>query len=82
MVKYMVVSRVDVELDCKGMFCPLPIVHLKKATKTMKPGQVLRLLATDPGSVRDIPAWAGKTGNRVVETSEDSGVYTFIIEVS
>jgi tRNA 2-thiouridine synthesizing protein A len=64
------------------MFCPLPIVHLKKATKTMKPGQVLRLLATDPGSVRDVPAWAGKTGNRVVETSEGSGVYTFIIEVS
>jgi len=76
------VARVDIELDCKGMFCPLPIVQLKKAARTMKPGQVLRLLATDPGSVRDIPAWAGKTGNRVVEASEDSGVYTFVIEVS
>ncbi|MFH0850202.1 MAG: sulfurtransferase TusA family protein [Candidatus Bathyarchaeota archaeon] len=73
---------VDVELDCKGMFCPMPIVQLKKATKNMKPGQVLRLMATDPGSVRDIPAWAGKTGNKVLETSEDSGVFTFLIEVS
>jgi len=73
--------RIDVELDCKGMFCPMPIVQLKKATKNMKPGQVLRLMATDPGSVRDIPAWAGKTGNKVLETSEKSGVFTFLIEV-
>jgi len=78
----MVITGVDVELDCRGMFCPLPIVQLKKATKSMKPGQVLRLLATDPGSVRDVPSWAGKTGNRVVEASEDSGVYTYVIEVS
>lgn len=73
---------VDVELNCKGMFCPMPLVQLKKATKNMRPGQVLRLMATDPGSVRDIPAWAGKTGNKVLETSEDSGVFTFLIEVS
>ena len=74
--------RIDVELDCKGMFCPMPIVQLKKATKTMKPRQVLRLTATDPGSVRDVPAWANKTGNKIMEASEDSGVFTFLIEVS
>ncbi|OGD55159.1 hypothetical protein A3K81_02145 [Candidatus Bathyarchaeota archaeon RBG_13_60_20] len=78
----MVGTKVDVELDCKGMYCPIPIVQLKKATKVMKPGQVLRLMATDPGSVRDIPAWASKTGNRLVDTSENSGVYSFLIEVS
>jgi TusA-related sulfurtransferase len=39
-------------------------------------------MATDPGSVRDIPAWAGKTGNKVLEYSDDSGVFTFLIEVS
>jgi len=76
------ITGVDIELDCRGMFCPLPIVQLKKATKTMKPGQVLRLTATDPGSAKDVPSWASKTGNRVVEASEDSGVYTFLIEVS
>jgi tRNA 2-thiouridine synthesizing protein A len=74
--------RIDVELDCKGMFCPMPIVQLKKATKTMKPKQVLRLTATDPGSARDVPAWANKTGNKILESSEDSGVFTFLIEVS
>ncbi|HEX9914705.1 MAG TPA: sulfurtransferase TusA family protein, partial [Candidatus Bathyarchaeia archaeon] len=46
------------------------------------PRQVLRLTATDPGSVRDVPAWASKTGNKVLEASEDSGVFTFLIEVS
>lgn len=74
--------KINVELDCEGMFCPMPIVQLKKATKTMKPRQVLRLTATDPGSVRDVPAWASKTGNKVLEASEDSGVFTFLIEVS
>jgi tRNA 2-thiouridine synthesizing protein A len=74
--------RIDVELDCKGMFCPMPIVQLKKATKTMKPMHVIRLTATDPGSVRDVPAWASKTGNNILESSEDSGVFTFLIEVS
>ena len=74
--------NVDIELDCKGMFCPMPIVQLKKATKNMKPGQVLKLMATDRGSVRDIPAWANKTGNKVLETSEGSGVFKFLIEVN
>ena len=45
--------RIDVELDCNGMFCPMPVVQLKKATKNMPSGQVLRLVATDPDSKRD-----------------------------
>lgn len=73
--------EVDVLLDAKGMYCPMPIVQLKKATKTMQPGQVLKLVATDPGSTRDVPAWANKTGAEVLETSEDNGEYTFIIKV-
>jgi tRNA 2-thiouridine synthesizing protein A len=74
--------KVDVELDAKGMYCPMPIVKLKKATKTMEPGQVLKIVATDPGSARDIPAWANKTGAEILETSEENGEYTFIIRVS
>jgi len=73
--------EVDVLLDAKGMYCPMPIVQLKKATKTMQPGQVLKLVATDPGSTRDVPAWANKTGAEILETSEDNGEYTFIIKV-
>ncbi len=73
--------NVDVELDCKGMYCPMPIVKLKKATKTMESGQVLRVVATDPGATRDIPAWAKKTGAEILENSEDNGEFKFIIKV-
>ena len=74
--------KIDVELDCKGMYCPMPIVKLKKTTKTMESGQHLRLIATDPGSVRDVPSWAGKTGAEVIETSESDGEFVFIIKVN
>ena len=78
----MSVVKIDIELDCKGMFCPMPIVQLKKATKNMQPGQVLRLVATDPGSKRDVPAWAEKTGNDILGSSEEGREFTFIIKVS
>ena len=74
--------NVDVEVDCKSMYCPMPIVKLKKATKTMESGQHLKLIATDPGSVRDVPAWAGKTGAEIIETPEANGEFVFIIKVS
>lgn len=74
--------KIDLELDCRGMFCPMPIVHLKKATKNMQPGQVLRLVATDPGSNRDVSAWARKTGNEILDSSEEGKEFTFIIKVS
>ena len=73
---------VDVELDCKGMYCPMPIVKLKKATKKMESGQHLKLVATDPGSTRDVPAWAGKIGAEIIETSEANGEFVFIIKVN
>ena len=74
--------EIDLELDCRGMFCPMPIVQLKKATKNMKPGQVLQLVATDPGSKRDVPAWAEKTGNDILDSNEEGKEFTFIIRVS
>ena len=72
---------VDVEVDAKGMYCPMPIVKLKKATKSMTAGQVLKLVATDPGSKRDVPAWANKTGAEILETEEGEGAFTFFIRV-
>ena len=74
--------NVDVEVDAKGMYCPMPIVKLKKATKTMETGQVLRLIATDPGAKRDVPAWANKTGAEILESNENDGEFTFLIKVS
>lgn len=73
---------INVELDTRGMYCPMPIVKLKKTTKTMEPGQTVKLIATDPGSERDVPAWANKTGAEILETSEENGEFVFIIKVN
>jgi tRNA 2-thiouridine synthesizing protein A len=73
---------INVELDTRGMYCRMPIVKLKKTTKTMEPGQTVKLIATDPGSERDVPAWANKTGAEILETSEENGEFVFIIKVN
>ena len=57
------------ELDTRGLNCPLPILKAKKALADMTSGQVLKVLATDPGSVRDFQAFARQTGNELVEQS-------------
>jgi tRNA 2-thiouridine synthesizing protein A len=60
----------------------MPIVKLKKTTKNMDSGQVVKLIATDPGSTRDVPAWAKKTGAEILETREDGGEFVFMIKVN
>ena len=55
------------ELDTRGLNCPLPILKAKKALADMRSGEVLRVLATDPGSMRDFQAFARQTGNELVE---------------
>jgi tRNA 2-thiouridine synthesizing protein A len=69
----------DQELDARGMNCPLPILRAKKYLGGIGVGQVLRVLATDPGSVKDFQAFAKQTGNELLESSEQSGVYTFYL---
>ena len=61
------VMEFDRELDVKGLNCPLPILRTKKTLAEMESGQVLRVLATDPGSLKDFPAFAKQTGNELVE---------------
>ena len=58
---------IDREVDARGLNCPLPILRTKKALNDMQSGQVLRVLATDPGSVRDFQAFARQTGNELLE---------------
>jgi len=57
----------DIEVDARGLNCPLPILKAKKALNTMQSGQTLRVMATDAGSVRDFQAFAKQTGNELVE---------------
>ena len=57
------------EIDTRGLNCPLPILKAKKALADLQSGDVLRVLSTDPGSVRDFQAFARQTGNELVEQS-------------
>jgi TusA-related sulfurtransferase len=57
------------EIDTRGLNCPLPILKAKKALAELQPGELLKVLATDPGSVRDFQAFARQTGNELVEQS-------------
>ena len=67
-------------LDCKGLNCPLPILKTKKQIDAMQSGQVLKMEATDPGSVNDVNAWTRRTGNELVTQSEEGGIYIFYIK--
>ena len=67
-------------LDLKGLSCPLPIVKTAKAMKELAPGELLEAFATDPGSVPDFKAWSQSTGNPLVELSQESGVFHFILK--
>ena len=69
-----------VTLDCTGLNCPLPILRLSKAVKNMKTGERLEMIATDPGSVKDVQAWSRQTGHALVESRQDQEKYKFIVE--
>ena len=68
------------DLDARGLNCPLPILKTKKALAEMTTGQILRVKATDPGSVRDFQAFAKQTGNELVQQSEENDVFTFFMK--
>ncbi|MCI4680696.1 sulfurtransferase TusA family protein [Rhodoblastus acidophilus] len=70
----------DKTLDAKGLNCPLPILRAKKTLKEVPAGGTLEILATDPGSVADFAAFCRTTGNELVESSSDGGVYRFLIK--
>ena len=69
----------DIEVDARGLNCPLPVLRAKKALRKLGEGGVMHVLATDPGAVRDFEAFCRVTGNDLVESSEADGVYTFLI---
>ena len=70
----------DKELDAKGLSCPLPILKTKKALNDLASGQVLKIVATDPGSVKDMEAFSRQTGNTLVSSAEENNVYVFFMQ--
>jgi TusA-related sulfurtransferase len=67
---------IDKSIDCKGLLCPLPVVKTRRAIKDMEIGQVLEMIATDPGAVPDMQAWENQTRHELL-ASEDRGDGTF-----
>ena len=70
----------DKEFDASGLACPLPIVKTKKALADMTPGTVLKVVATDPGSVADMAAFAEQTGNALLEQGTENSKFVFFLK--
>lgn len=67
----------DKELDCTGMLCPIPVVKTAKAIKEIEVGQVLKMVATDPGAPPDMEAWCRQTGHAMLESRQEDGKFIF-----
>lgn len=70
----------DQELDARGLNCPLPILRAKKTLNGMNAGEVLKIVSTDPGSVKDFEAFATQTGNELLSSSEEGGEFHFTMK--
>jgi len=70
----------DKEIDTRGLNCPLPILRAKKALADVRSGQVLKIVATDPGSVKDFETFAKQTGHALLSHSEANGEFTFLMK--
>ena len=70
----------DKELDARGLSCPLPILKTKKALNDLTSGQVLKVTSTDPGSIKDMQAFASQTGNALLSSSEEGKDYVFFLK--
>jgi tRNA 2-thiouridine synthesizing protein A len=73
------VHTISTTVDAKGQSCPGPLVSLAKAIKDSNSGDLLELLATDPGSKSDVPSWATLSGNELVEATEDGDVFRYVV---
>jgi tRNA 2-thiouridine synthesizing protein A len=67
----------DEEIDASGLLCPLPVLRARKAIERLAPGAVLQILATDPGSVRDVQAFCEATGHALLEQAAQDGAFSF-----
>lgn len=72
----------DLELDARGLLCPLPVLKARKAMKGLAPGQVLRLLATDPAAVVDVPHYARESGHALLGTEADGDATAYYLRHS
>jgi tRNA 2-thiouridine synthesizing protein A len=69
----------DKQLDCTGLFCPMPVLKVREALKLMVGGQVLEMLSDDPASEADMKSWSNRTGNPLLVVERDGAVFRFLI---
>lgn len=72
--------KVDLELDLKGLLCPLPMVKVSQNINNVPVDGVIRAVATDPGAMADIPAWAASTGHEVLSAGKEGDVFVFLVK--
>lgn len=73
-------EKIDVQADCRKMSCPMPILTMRKKLKAMEVGQVIEMVATDPGSVNDVKGWANQTGNELMHHEQVENEYFFYVK--
>lgn len=72
-------DKVDLTLDCRGLLCPMPVLKTNTAIKKMKVGQILEMVATDPGAKPDMVAWSKRTKHELLRVQEEAGVLRFYV---
>ncbi len=73
-------THFDIELNCRGLSCPLPIVKTKMAISKLREGQVLKIISTDPGTRADMTAWSSRTGHKIIMSENNNGEYIFYLK--
>jgi TusA-related sulfurtransferase len=73
-------EKFDDILDCVGLYCPVPIFETRKKMDVLEKGQILKMMADDPGSKPDMESWAKSTGNDLLKVDEEDGIFTFYIK--
>lgn len=77
-----VLIEADLEIDARGLNCPMPILKAKKGMRDLKPGQIMHVIATDSGAANDFPLFCKQSGNELVESTKEDGDYHFYIRKS
>jgi tRNA 2-thiouridine synthesizing protein A len=72
--------NVNRDLDARGLKCPLPILRAKKSLNEMKSGELLRIVATDPGSPKDFQAFSRQTGHELLSTTQNEAEFEFVLK--
>lgn len=75
----MSVTEYDLELDARGLFCPEPVMMLHNRINDVEPGGVLRVVATDPSTTRDIPRFCQFLGHELISQAEDNDLFVYLI---